>query len=188
MKTYRLSLRFSLLALFGLASLAVAASPVRVEVKVTDSAKEVVYQGKTDAGGTFATRKLAPGEYVVQFNAEQPLKGGPFALAVSAGKESTEADSLPARKFSKGGVAMLITVKEPSNLTGKIGAAGSLVKKPAATQAKGGLKTKVENGRKLVWIAPEQGGWLPGKWVTADSVEGRNALAEQAAKGGRSGH
>ncbi len=185
MKTIRCTLLFSLLVLLGLASLAYAGSLPSVKVKVSSSSGKTVFAGKTDPSGNFATGKLGPGSYVVQFNGN--LKGGPYSLQVHAGKEEEGADSLPASKFGKGGLAIKINIAEAMSVTGKIAPAGAL--KTASTQAPAknanGLKTKTENGREFVFIPPEQGGWLPGKWVPADSVEGRNAEAEHAAKSGR---
>lgn len=175
MKTFRYSFLLSLLVFLGLASLAHAASAPVVEVTVSNSAGKVVYKGKTDAGGAFATSTLAAGNYIVQFNSKGALKGGPFALVLNAGKQKEGADSVPAGKFSKGGVALKVAVDHPTNLTGEITAAGATKTVAASTNTKSKGKVKYINGREYVWIPPEQGSWLPGKWVEAGSTEARNA-------------
>lgn len=186
MKTFRCSFLLSLLVFLGLASLAHAASAPVVEVTVSNSAGKVVYKGKTDAGGAFATPNLAAGDYIVQFNSKGSLKGGPFAVAVNSGKEKMGADSVPAGKFSRGGVAIKVAVGHPMNLTGEITAAGATKTVAASTastspsRSKG--KVKYVNGREYVWIPPEPGGWLPGKWVEAGSIEARKAAGEKQTK------
>lgn len=186
MKTSRHSLLFLLLVSLGIVSLASAIAAPILDVKVSSSGGKVVYKGTTDASGAFATPKLPSGNYTVQFNTVERLKGGPFALVLSAGKETTGSDAVPAGKFLKGGVAMKITVSGPASLTGKVGPAGSMAKTPMAktpaASTKNGAKTKMINGHEFVWIPPEQGDWNPGKWVEADSIEAKNALARAHAK------
>lgn len=180
MKAFRHSLLCSFLVFLGLASLTYAASRAAVTVKVSNSAGKVVFMGKTDSGGNFTTGKLPSGNYVVQFNGT--LNEGSYALLLSAGKEKMNADSLPARKFAKGGVAMRIAVAEPMNLSGQVAPAGTLKTAPAQSASMSnakGLKTKMINGHEYVWIPPEQGDWNGGKWVDANSIEGRNAEADR---------
>ncbi len=184
MKTFRCSFLFSLLVFLGLASLAQAASAPAVEVTISNSAGKVVYKGKTDSGGAFATPSLAAGDYVVLFNSKGSVKGGPYALVVNVGEKKVDADSVPAAKFSHGGVAMKVPVDHPMKLTGEIAAAGATKTVAANTQGKSKSKgkTKYVNGREYVWIPPEPGGWLPGKWVEAGSVEARNAEGNKQGK------
>ncbi len=155
-----------------------------LDVKVSNAAGKAVFTGKTDSSGNFATGQLTPGTYVVQFNGN--IKGGPYALQVRAGKEENGADSLPAGKFGKGGLAMKITLAGPMSVTGQLAPAGAIKTAAAAAPAKNanGLKTKMENGRELVFIPPERGGWLPGRWVPADSAEARNAEANRPTRPG----
>ena len=181
MKTSRYSLLFLLLVSLGIVSLASGIAAPIVDVKVSSSGGKVVYKGTTNAKGAFATPNLPSGNYIVQFNTDEPLKGGPFALALSAGKETSEADAIPAGKFLKGGVAMKIRVSGSASLTGKVGPAGSMAK-TAVAGTKSGAKTKMINGHEFVWIPPEPGDWHPGKWVEADSVEAKNAQAKQHAR------
>lgn len=184
MKTFRYSFLLSLVVFLGFASLAHAASAPVLEVTVSNSAGKVVYKGKTGAGGAFATPNLAAGDYIVQFNSKGSLKGGPFTIAMNAGKQKVGADSVPARKFSKGGVALKVAVDHPMDLTGQVAAAGATKTVAANTNTKGksNAKEKYIDGRKYVWIPPEPGGWLPGKWVEAGSIEARNAESNKQTK------
>jgi hypothetical protein len=179
MKFLRHSLLCSFFILLGVASLTYAASTTAVTVTVSNSSGKVVFTGKTDAGGNFTTGKLPSGNYIVQFTGT--LKEGSYALLVSAGKEKTNADSLPAKKFTKGGVAMRIAVAEPVSLNGQVAPAGTIKTGSAQSASTGkskGLKTKMINGHEYVWVPPEQGDWNGGKWVDANSIEARNAEAD----------
>lgn len=173
MKTYCRSLLLSSLALLGGASLAFASAP-RMDVTVTNSAGKVLFKGKTDAQGVFATRNLSPGNYVVQFNASS-AKGGPFALVVNAGKKKVSADSVPAAKFVKGGVAMKVEVEKAMSLVGQVALVGQITlgntDKPAAKTA---AKVKYVNGKKYVWVEGGTGSNIGGHWADADSPEARN--------------
>ena len=187
MKTSRHSLVFLLLVSLGIVSLASGIAGPIVDVKVSNSGGKVVYKGTTDASGAFATPKLPSGNYTVQLNTGERLKGGPFALVLSAGKETSGSNAIPAGKFLKGGVAMKMTVSGPASLTGKVGPAGSMAKAPMAkttpvASTKSGAKTKMINGHEFVWIPAEQGDWNPGKWVEADSIEAKNAEARRRTK------
>ncbi len=175
MKTFRCSFLLSLLVFLGLASLAHAA-PV-LQVTVSNSAGKIVYKGKTGADGSFATPNLATGDYIVQFNSKGSLKGGPFTIAMNAGKQKVGADSVPAGKFSRGGVALKVAVDHPMNLTGEIAAAGTTKTVAANTnnKTKSNGKVKYINGRQYVWVPAEAGSWVGGKWVEAGSLEARNA-------------
>lgn len=169
MKTLLHSLLLSLLVFLNAATLSYAASAPAMEVTVSNSGGKLVYKGQTDAKGTFATPNMAPGSYVVQFNSKGSVKGGPFALVVSAGKKKVVAESVPAGKFSKGGVAMKVDVAREMNLTGQIAEAGA-----ATADTKGNSKVKYINGKKYVWVSGELGSHLGGRWVEAGSPEAQN--------------
>jgi hypothetical protein len=145
--------------LFASASLAFGALP-QLNVLVADSAGKPAYKGATNAKGTFATGSLKPGNYVVQFSADG-VKGGSYALVVSAGKKKVSSDGVAGEKFAKGGVAMKIDVGAGLNITGQV-----------AT----GLQTKVDsNGKKMVWIPKKTGSNLPAHWAPEDSAEAKEA-------------
>ena len=147
---------------FGLALLftatAIAGVPP-VNVTVSNSGK-AAFKGKTDAKGTFATGKLTPGNYTVQFNSDSAeVKGKKYAIVVSAGKKKVSA-SVVGEKFAKGGVAMKVDVPAGLNITGQVAADES----PAS-----------KSGKKMVWITPATGSNMPGHWVEEDSAEAKEA-------------
>ena len=130
-----------------------------VNVTVSGSGK-AAFKGKTDAKGTFATAKLTPGEYTVQFNSDSAeLKGKKYALVVSAGKKKVSAN-IPGEKFARGGVAMKVDVGAGLNITGVVAADDAPVSK---------------NNKKMVWIPPALGSNMPGRWVEEDSAEAKIA-------------
>ena len=190
MKTFYRSLLLSSITLCSAATLAWAAAPT-MDVKITNSAGKVVFKGKTGADGQFTTKSVAPGSYVVQFNADS-AKGGPFGLVVKAGKNIATAESVPGGKFTKGGVAMKLQVAEATSLVGEVGRAGHLAlgnKTPAAetktagnTQSAGesrgatksGVKTKMVDGKKYIWMEGLVGSGYGGHWAPADSKEAQN--------------
>jgi hypothetical protein len=85
------------------------------------------------------------------------LKGKKYALVVSAGKKKVSA-SIPGEKFARGGVAMKVDVGAGLNITGVVAADDAPISK---------------NNKKMVWIAPELGSNLPGRWVEEDSAEAK---------------
>jgi hypothetical protein len=103
------------------ASVASAAVPL-IKVTVADASGKVAYKGTTDGKGTFATGKLQPGGYVVQFNSKSAPKGTNYVLVISAGKKKVMATAVEAEKFAAGGVAMKIDVAVGLNITGQIAA------------------------------------------------------------------
>ncbi len=73
-----------------------------IDVTVFGPGQKVAYKGKTAANGTFATRALAPGDYVVQFNGK-PKQNNQYALVVSAGKQKVTADTVAGAQFDPDG-------------------------------------------------------------------------------------
>ena len=152
-------LRFASIVLFLIAvSVGYSAVPA-LNVTVSDGGGKVAFKGATSATGTFATPKLKPGNYVVQFNSSSPaLKGHQFTLVISAGKKKVSADSVAGEKFLSGGVAMKLEVGSGLNITGQVAAPANVKIDP---------KTK----KKMVYIPPAVGSNLPGRWVPEDSAE-----------------
>jgi hypothetical protein len=111
-----------IIGLLSAASVASAAVPL-IKVTVADSSGKAAYKGNTDREGTFATGKLQPGRYIVQFNCKSAPKGSKYALVVSAGKKKIIANAVEAEKFGEGGVAMRINVGSGLNITGQVVAA-----------------------------------------------------------------
>jgi hypothetical protein len=156
MKNLIRNLLFSTLLI--VASVAYGAGVAPMDVTVSGPGGKVAYKGKTDASGTFSTPKLAPGNYIVQFNSPG-LKAGQYAVVVSAGKKKVTADAIIGDKFAKGGVAMRVDVGAGLNITGQVALAGGAVR-PG-----------------MVWIPPMLGSNRPGHWAeegSAEAVESKN--------------
>lgn len=131
-----------------------------VNVTVTSSGK-TTFKGKTDTKGLFATGKLAPGNYIVQFTSDDAaLKGKQFVLVVSAGTKKVSAD-LVGDRFARGGVAMKVDVGAGLNITGQL----AVQTGPTAA-----------GGKKMVYVRP-LGSNMPGHWVPEDSAEAKQARA-----------
>jgi hypothetical protein len=140
------------------AGLAFAGVPP-VTVTVSNSGK-AAFKGNTDAKGTFATGKLQPGNYTVQFNSNNAaLKGKKYAIVVSAGTKKVSAD-VAGEKFAAGGVAMKVDVAAGLNITGQVATDNA----PAS-----------KSGKKMVWIEKQTGSNVPGHWVEEDSAEAKEA-------------
>jgi hypothetical protein len=117
--------RSFVVGLLGAAASVVSAAVPLINVTVADSSGKVAYKGATDGKGTFATGKLPPGGYVVQFNSNSAPKGSKYVLVISAGKKKVMANAVEAEKFAAGGVAMKIEVAAGLNITGQVAAAGA---------------------------------------------------------------
>lgn len=100
-----------------------AGSIPEMNVVVSDSNGRLAYRGRTAHDGTFTTRRLAPGDYVVQLSSNNPaLTERTFALVASAGTKKTVAAAVPGEKFGGGGVAMRIAVSRGTNISGQVAA------------------------------------------------------------------
>src|SRR4051794_28378237 len=155
----RIIVRAFVASLVASASLSFGALP-QLTVTVADSGGKQAFKGSTNAKGTFATGTLKPGNYTVQFNAAG-VKGGSYALVISAGSKKVSSDGVAGEKFEKGGVAMKIDVASGLNITGQVTT---------------GLQTKVDsNGKKMVWIPKKLGSNLPAHWAAEDSAEAKEA-------------
>jgi hypothetical protein len=166
--TRKILLPFVLVA----ASAAYGASVPTMDVTVSDSNGYLAFRGRTASNGTFATGRLKPGKYVVQFNARgAAVQQENFALVVAAGKQKVVAEDVDGSKFAEGGVAMRVNVGPSLNITGQV-----------ATETAGGLaslegrKIKVMNGKRYVWIGEETGSNMGGRWVEEGTAEERNVV------------
>jgi hypothetical protein len=160
MKT--LTILFSMI--FALAASAGAATPP-IDVTVADADGKVAFKGKTKADGTFATPKLKPGNYIVQFNSTNVKSD--HAIVVSAGKKKVTADSVAGSKFAGGGVAMKVDVGAGLGINGQVAEVGTVM-------ADRGRKVKVMNGKRYVWIEGETGTNVRGRWVEEGSAAARS--------------
>jgi hypothetical protein len=145
----------------AVACMAYGAGP-SLNVTVSDASGKAAFKGTTNAKGTFATAKLKPGNYTVQFNSPSGGVKGSYAIVVSAGTKKVSAAGVAGEKFAKGGVALKVDVGANLNIAGQV-----------AAEVAGASK----DGKKMVYIPPQAGSHLPGKWVEADSAEAKAARA-----------
>jgi hypothetical protein len=111
---------------FGLCLFLVAASIANagvpsMNVTVSDSTGKAAFKGATKSDGDFATAKLQPGNYVVQFMAkDSSVKGAQYSVVVAAGTKKIVANAVAGEKFLGGGVAMKVEVGTGLNITGQV--------------------------------------------------------------------
>lgn len=97
-----------------------------VNVTVSDSTGKAAFRGATKADGGFATAKLQPGNYIVQFTAKNSsMKGGQYSIVLAAGKKKVVANAVAGEKFLGGGIAMKVEVGEGLNIIGQVWAGDS---------------------------------------------------------------
>lgn len=111
-------LRGTVLSLcFAIACIAYGAVPP-LNVTVSDASGKVAFRGKTDAQGTFATDKVKPGVYDVQFTSAGAITGS-YSIKVSAGVKHVSAAGITGDKFAKG-VALKVNVQNLWNIVGEV--------------------------------------------------------------------
>jgi len=116
---------------FGLTLLLIAASVAQagvpsMNVTVSDAAGKAAFKGATKGDGAFATGKLPPGNYVVQFTAKNSsVKGDQYSIVVAAGKKKVVANAVAGDKFLGGGVALKVEVGAGFPITGQVWAGTS---------------------------------------------------------------
>jgi len=132
-----------------------------LNVTVSDASGKAAFKGTTNAKGTFATAKLKPGNYTVQFSSGGTIQGN-YAIVVSAGTKKVSAAGVAGEKFAKGGVAMKVDVGTDLNIAGQV-----------AAEVAGASK----NGKKMVWIPKRLGSNISAHWAEADSAEAKEAKA-----------
>ena len=145
-----------LLGLFlVVASMANAATP-SVNVTVSDASGKLAFKGATKNDGGFATEKLQPGNYVVQFNSKNAaLKGGQYSIIVASGQKKVVANSVAGDKFLGGGIAVKVQVGNGLNIIGHV-SAGPL---PTVTQKNSNMpprKDASDNARKQMTQTPDK--------------------------------
>jgi hypothetical protein len=133
-----------------------------LNVTVSDTSGKAAFKGTTNAKGTFATAKLKPGNYTVQFSSPSGAIKGNYAIVISAGKKKVSAAGVAGEKFAKGGVAMKVDVGTDLNIAGQV-----------AEEAAGASK----NGKKMVWIPQRLGSNIAAHWAEEDSAEAKEAKA-----------
>jgi hypothetical protein len=149
--------------LLGAASLALGGGVADVDVTVSDAAGKLTFRGKTDARGTFATRPVAPGDYVVQFKARNAaLNRSDYAIFAAAGHRRVVADAIAGAKFAGAGVAMRLKPTVSTPIMGQVAAGGV-----------NALGTKIVNGVRYVLRPPATGEMGP-RWVEEGTLGMRN--------------
>jgi hypothetical protein len=153
-----------LIGIFAVAaSIALGATPP-INVTVLDSSGKTTFKGPADASGNFATGKLQPGDYVVQFNSKSAPKTSRYALIASAGREKVVANGIPGEKLVAG-VAVTIKVGSGLNVTAQI------------TPEDKNSAPIGRNGKLMVWIPKRIGSNLAPHWAESDSGEAREVMA-----------
>jgi outer membrane usher protein FimD/PapC len=145
------------------AATAFAAVPT-LNVAVLDSSGKTTFKGATDSRGIFASPKMQPGNYAVQFTSNNAPKGSHYTLVVVAGAKKTSASAITAEKLAGGGVAMNIEVKTNNSIQAQVSA--------DAAQTRIG-----KNGKLMVWIPKKVGSNLPAHWAESDSAEAKEVEA-----------
>jgi hypothetical protein len=127
-----------------------------MNVTVSDAGGKLAYKGATKNNGAFATEKLQPGKYVVQFSSKNAaLKGNSYSIVVAAGTKKVVANGVAGDKFLAGGVAMKVDVGSTQNITGQV-ATGPI---PTVTQKNNNMSEKKDAGesaRKQMTQTPDK--------------------------------
>lgn len=145
-----------------------------LDVTVSDSGGKMAYKGKTTSAGSFATPTLPAGEYDVQLISRSAMNKT-YALVMASGKQKVVSEAVAGSKFSQGGVAMRIKVGQGLGITGQV-TDGAGVKNLNA-------KTRVMNGKNYVWMPPETGSNMGGRWVEEGSVMPSSTLKGKGGNG-----
>ena len=136
---------------FGLCLSLVAASVANagvpsLNVTVSDSSGKAAFKGPTKDDGVFATAKLQPGNYVVQFTAkDSSVKGGQYSIVVAAGKKKVVANAVAGEKFLSNGVAMKVEVGPGLNITGQVVAGTSANNAPLYRDSVGRMQDHAQD-------------------------------------------
>ena len=151
----------SIVAALSLALTALASAAVpTLNVAVLDAGGKTTYKGATDSRGMFASPKMEPGNYAVQFTSSSAPKGSHYTLVVVAGTKKTSASAITAEKLAGGGVAMKIEVKANASIQAQVSADLA--------------ETRIgKNGKLMVWIPKKVGSNLPAHWAESDSAEAK---------------
>lgn len=154
----------SIVAALSLALTAAASAAVpTLNVAVADSSGKTAFKGSTDSRGIFASPKMQPGSYAVQFSSKNAPAGSHYTLVVVAGTKKTSASAVTAEKLAAGGVAMKIEVKGNATIQGQVSAESG--------------ETRIgKNGQLMVWIPKKVGSNIPAHWAESDSAEAKEVM------------
>lgn len=164
---------FLVCAAFVLAASVGYADGVRnVDVTISDGAGRLAYRGQTDGNGVFVSGQIAPGNYVVQFNAKNaPPNRNDYAIYAAAGRHRIVADAVAGAKLAGAGVAMRVKATGKTVILGQVVAGGV-----------DALGTRIVNGKRYVLVAPRTGDLGP-RWVEEGTDTGRNVTRLQIEDG-----
>jgi hypothetical protein len=178
-------------ALAGAAAAHAAPNVGGMDVTVRQKGGKVAYQGKTDGNGKFATGQLEPGSYTLEVRSKNAasFRGTEVQISVSAGKGSAVNQSSVAGSKFGGGVAMNVEVKRAAALQGQVstGSGVAAAATLAETNTKGPLvagAVRIIKGKRYVWMPPEVGSNMGGRWVPEGSP---GAPAANVSRGGQDG-
>jgi hypothetical protein len=144
------------------ASVVHAAGVANVDVTISDSAGRVAYRGRTDNNGIFASTKVVPGNYVVQFNAKNAAANrADYGIFAAAGYHRVVAEAVAGSKLAGAGVAMRVKATTASPIIGQVAVGGE-----------NALGTKIVNGKRYVLVPPQTGDLGP-RWVEEGTTSGR---------------
>jgi hypothetical protein len=111
------------LCLFLIAAALASAGIPPMSVTVSDASGKLAFKGETKNDGGFATGKLQPGKYVVQFMTKNSaIKGGQYSIIVAAGTKKVVANAVAGEKFLASGVAMKVEVGNGLSIVGQVSA------------------------------------------------------------------
>jgi hypothetical protein len=134
-----------------------------MNISVSDSSGKTACKGATDSRGLFASPKMGPGNYAVQFTSNSAPKGSHYTLVVVAGAKKTSASAITGEKLAGGGVAMKIEVKSNTSIQAQVST-------EAAEMRMG------KNGKPMVWIPKKTGSNIAAHWAESDSAEAKEAM------------
>lgn len=133
-----------------------------VDTTVSDASGKLVYRGKTDANGVFASGQVPAGDYVVQFKAKNAAPNrNDYAIYAAAGHQKVVADAVAGTKLAGAGVAIRLKSTTKTPIIGQVAVGGV-----------NALGTKIVNGKRYVLVA--QTGDVAPRWVEEGSDTGRN--------------
>ena len=158
----------SIVAAVTLALTVVASAAVPTfNVTVVDSSGKSAFKGATDSRGIFASPKMPPGNYAVQFTSNSAPKGSHYTLVVVAGTKKTSASAITGEKLAAGGAAMKIEVKGNVSIQGQVSAESA--------------ETRIgKNGQLMVWIPKKVGSNIPAHWAESDSAEAKEVMTSSS--------
>lgn len=136
-----------------------------MDVMVVDANNRLAHKGRLDADGSFSTRPLRPGDYVVQFNARGGAPREDYAIIVGAGRNKVVADTVAGEKFAGGGVAMRIKVPRPTRIVGHVAAGGAEA-----------IGVRIINGRRYILVRESTGTFIGPRWVEEGTQSVRNVF------------